>query len=388
MKRMNNKIARDVTIYRNILQEFCDENLITPEQKYILEKDFKADLRLEEIENQILEESKLEENPYTRKEQYDKVRKLIYEKCAEGKISEYTREDLLKRVQKSFFEAENGQGNNNSADNAMKKSFSEAQTDVKKLETDVKKTFDNLPAPSAKDAMKNQPKDVKVESSDVMTEDWFDVSQQDYQNALNRMNANNYKNSMTGTNFQSAAQQRNRDQQLIDRYNSQQARDLQRHNEALNRLNANQYKNTMTGTNFQSASVQRTRDQNTVAQYANVAANAQAQGAARRLSNQGTKPPSGGQNGFDHMDEVHAGIAKPAASVANGGNFAMLNNNVNANTANANASSALKTMSNDQVAKDVIRGKYGNGPARVEALKKAGYDPAAIQKSVNAMLKK
>ena len=35
-----------------------------------------------------------------------------------------------------------------------------------------------------------------------------------------------------------------------------------------------------------------------------------------------------------------------------------------------------------------IRGDYGNGEARVFALRKAGFDPEVIQKLVNAMLLK
>ena len=40
------------------------------------------------------------------------------------------------------------------------------------------------------------------------------------------------------------------------------------------------------------------------------------------------------------------------------------------------------------VARDVIAGKYGNGKARTEALKNAGYDPKQVQKIVNSILKK
>ena len=40
----------------------------------------------------------------------------------------------------------------------------------------------------------------------------------------------------------------------------------------------------------------------------------------------------------------------------------------------------------DQVARDVINGKYGNGAARTTALTKAGHDAAAVQARVNAML--
>lgn len=43
--------------------------------------------------------------------------------------------------------------------------------------------------------------------------------------------------------------------------------------------------------------------------------------------------------------------------------------------------------SNNQIAREVIAGKWGNGKARVKKLKKAGYDPDAIQKVVNKLLK-
>ena len=40
----------------------------------------------------------------------------------------------------------------------------------------------------------------------------------------------------------------------------------------------------------------------------------------------------------------------------------------------------------DKVAVDVINGKYGVDAARVNALRKAGYDPNAVQLLVNHML--
>lgn len=43
--------------------------------------------------------------------------------------------------------------------------------------------------------------------------------------------------------------------------------------------------------------------------------------------------------------------------------------------------------SNNTIAKEVIAGKWGNGDERKEKLKAAGYDPAAIQKLVNKLLK-
>lgn len=47
--------------------------------------------------------------------------------------------------------------------------------------------------------------------------------------------------------------------------------------------------------------------------------------------------------------------------------------------------SAKKTAA--QVAQEVIDGKWGNGEERVSKLKKAGYDPDAVQAKVNALLK-
>lgn len=38
------------------------------------------------------------------------------------------------------------------------------------------------------------------------------------------------------------------------------------------------------------------------------------------------------------------------------------------------------------LAKEVIQGKWGNDPARSAALKRAGYDPVAVQKKVNELL--
>ena len=48
-------------------------------------------------------------------------------------------------------------------------------------------------------------------------------------------------------------------------------------------------------------------------------------------------------------------------------------------------SPAKKT--NEQIAKEVIAGKWGNGAERKKRLTAAGYDYAAIQKIVNKLLK-
>lgn len=46
-----------------------------------------------------------------------------------------------------------------------------------------------------------------------------------------------------------------------------------------------------------------------------------------------------------------------------------------------------KKKSNTTIAKEVIAGKWGNGDTRKKKLKAAGYDPAAIQKIVNKLMK-
>ena len=50
-------------------------------------------------------------------------------------------------------------------------------------------------------------------------------------------------------------------------------------------------------------------------------------------------------------------------------------------------SSTTPKKSNTEIAKEAIQGKWGNGNERVKKLKKAGYDPVAVQKEVNEILK-
>lgn len=50
----------------------------------------------------------------------------------------------------------------------------------------------------------------------------------------------------------------------------------------------------------------------------------------------------------------------------------------------AETASTKKTV--DQIAKEVIDGKWGNGTARVTALKNAGYNPTEVQEKVNELL--
>lgn len=52
------------------------------------------------------------------------------------------------------------------------------------------------------------------------------------------------------------------------------------------------------------------------------------------------------------------------------------------------AKETVKKKTIEELAKEVIRGKWGNGQKRKEALAAAGYDYAAVQKKVNELLRK
>ena len=68
---------------------------------------------------------------------------------------------------------------------------------------------------------------------------------------------------------------------------------------------------------------------------------------------------------------------------AAGYNYSSVQVAVNALTKSGNATSVDLTA----VAKEVINGKWGNGNDRINRLKAAGYDPVAVQKKVNELCK-
>ena len=55
-------------------------------------------------------------------------------------------------------------------------------------------------------------------------------------------------------------------------------------------------------------------------------------------------------------------------------------------TQNGTAVATVTKKSIDEIAKEVIRGDWGNGTEREKKLKTAGYDYAAVQKRVNELL--
>lgn len=77
------------------------------------------------------------------------------------------------------------------------------------------------------------------------------------------------------------------------------------------------------------------------------------------------------------------GDARKKALTDAGYNYSAVQNRVN-QLMSGSSSSASKSI--DTLAKEVIQGKWGNGQDRVDRLTKAGYDAKAVQKRVNQML--
>lgn len=48
---------------------------------------------------------------------------------------------------------------------------------------------------------------------------------------------------------------------------------------------------------------------------------------------------------------------------------------------------AVKKKTTDELAREVIQGKWGNGAERKKKLTEAGYDYSAVQRRVNQLLK-
>lgn len=61
---------------------------------------------------------------------------------------------------------------------------------------------------------------------------------------------------------------------------------------------------------------------------------------------------------------------------------------ITTSTGTAVTETATATKTVDEIAKEVIQGKWGNGSARKKALTNAGYDYATVQKRVNELLSK
>ena len=105
---------------------------------------------------------------------------------------------------------------------------------------------------------------------------------------------------------------------------------------------------------------------------ANAAKPAPAQAAAAPKAPAGAAPAAAGvKPGQGFVRPAAQGTVKPAAAPA---------------PAPA-PKAAAPQKSIDEIAKEVIKGNYGNGEERKKKLAAAGYDYAAVQKRVNEMLK-
>lgn len=82
------------------------------------------------------------------------------------------------------------------------------------------------------------------------------------------------------------------------------------------------------------------------------------------------------------------GSARSRALAAAGYDYATVQKKVNELlNGKSSASAPLSEQIIEKIAKEVIAGKWGNGSARKQALTKAGYDFDAVQKKVNELLK-
>lgn len=89
------------------------------------------------------------------------------------------------------------------------------------------------------------------------------------------------------------------------------------------------------------------------------------------------------------------GADRKARLIAAGYDYTAVQNKVNAlcgkkepiKAVKSPVAAAPKKKSNTDIAKEVIQGKWGNGAIRKQKLKKAGYNPSVIQALVNKLLK-
>lgn len=86
-----------------------------------------------------------------------------------------------------------------------------------------------------------------------------------------------------------------------------------------------------------------------------------------------------GKNLFQHKDWSNTYCAGRI-----GDRIQEIADRVNAKTSNSTPTPTKR--SDEEIAREVLNGKWGNNPARADSLKRAGYNPDTIQARVNAML--
>ena len=104
-----------------------------------------------------------------------------------------------------------------------------------------------------------------------------------------------------------------------------------------------------------------------------------------------TSAPSNKKSVDEIAKEVIAGKwgngeARKTALTDAGYDYIAVQNKVNALLNSTSTSTPIKKKSVDEIAKEVIRGDWGNGQERQTALEKAGYNYNEVQSKVNALL--
>lgn len=134
------------------LYEACQQGLITIEEREELISEAKHDYDLS-LDMTAVESSEVhDDSSYSKKEKFDTVKGMIYERCANGFITIEEREEMIQKAYNSIFESDQ----NDQADSAQqsKKDLQKAQNEQNKLEKqaqqnekDMQKAItDNMPS--------------------------------------------------------------------------------------------------------------------------------------------------------------------------------------------------------------------------------------------------
>ena len=357
--------------YIEMLYESCQEGVITEEQRESLIADYKLDLRMHQIEEELETSLTLESTDDTHesaKEVYDKIRKMIYEKCAAGEFNESVREELLVKARTILEKTDD-----NKSGDPVKDFFdaSKAEADAKALEANVENTFKNLQKPNAKAPTQN-PTVLKEYTNGPAFAPGSNVT------AGKAMLARNTRTPVSSGPAFAPGSNVNAGKAWLS------------NNTRTPVSNAKPLPLGVTGSSTatpSAASSARTaysqRDQN-------------AMKAAAAANSSAAKASAGGiglQSGAVSLGQLNTQPAPQPKSMTSSISQAEAMKTSNAQIASKNASTnsisqnIAVDQSIDNIARDVIRGKYGNGPARQQALKAAGYDYDTVQKRVNELMK-
>lgn len=83
-----------------------------------------------------------------------------------------------------------------------------------------------------------------------------------------------------------------------------------------------------------------------------------------------------------HIEQLREQLTSARPSISGGGSISISGGT----TSGSGSGSTTGKKSIDEIAREVIQGKWGNGEERKRRLREAGYDPAEVQKRVNEIL--